>query len=172
MGTRATTAEVCAAALLGLAAATCGGGPGVRGAATPTDLVEQIIAICVEVVEPEVGDFDALLPDAALLGRVSYDPSGASAIRTNPDPAADVLRVRDEWQVILDLLITEDALTGVAMSGKPVLTQESGDVPRQAHITLSFHEGAGAVRITAAQLNGRWYLVEARLEEMSAGQPF
>lgn len=156
----------CTLALVGTLGAGCGGG-GSRGAASPSDLGQQLIATSSAAGEPEVADYDALFPDAALLGEIPYDAQVKGLVRRNPDPSQDAQRIRDAWQVTLDLLITEDALTRLAQVGQPVVRSE-GPVPT-ADITFSFGQAKGTFRVTAAEIGGRWFIVDAGLDEVPPG---
>lgn len=143
------------------------GGTGPKGASSPSELAQQVVATCAGVSDPEVSDFDALFPDAALLNRIPFRESGGDSVRQDADPAKDVQRIRDAWQVILDMLTTEDALQGLRVAGQPTPSKSAGGVSK-AYITLSFGQSAATFRIAAAELRGRWYIVDARLDEATS----
>jgi len=167
------TRSAIALAFAGMILATvvgCGGTP--NGAGSPTELGKQIIANCAQATEPDVSDFESLMPSLSLLEHVPYDSLEPNVVRMEPDPAADAQRIREAWQVVLDLLITEDALVGVTMGGEPQLMPEREGRPREASLSFSFGDGAGTFHVAAAQVGGRWYVAGARIGELSTEAGF
>lgn len=170
MTVQGARAIMCAGVLAWITASGCSGRA--DGSATPAELAQQIVITCASTIEPDGAGFRDLIPDERLLRNVPYDGSEESIVRTDPDPAVDAQRIRDAWQVVLDLLAAEDALAEISLSGEPMMAPPRDRDQEEAYLSFEFSRGKGAFVVTAAEIKGRWYIVDARLEEPASELEF